>query len=339
MKPRYLFPSDYMADPAAHVFKASDGSERVFIYPSHDRDSGESFDDDGGHFQMQDYHVLSVGDVMNGEVTDHGVILDVKDVAWAEKQMWDSDVVEKDGRYYLIYSAKDYNGVFHLGVAVSERPEGPFIPEPQPIRGSFSIDPCMFKDDDGAVYCYFGGLWGGQLQWYQAPQKPYKKSGIDLGPAADRKTQLFLDADTPALPSYMVRMSDDMMQFAEAPHPVVILDKLGNPLHAGDPHRFFEASWMHKRNGIYYFSYSTGDSHLLCYAISDNPYGPFIYQGVLLDPVVGWTTHHCIVEFKGEWFLFYHDCVPSNDTTWLRSLKVQHLYYDENGKILKVSNE
>ena len=144
MKARYLFPSDYMADPAAHVFNG-----RVYVYPSHDWEAGAAFDDDGGHFQMKDYHVLSMDDVMEGEVTDHGVILDVKDVPWAEKQMWDSDVVEKDGKYYLIFSAKDYNDVFHLGVAIAERPEGPFIPQEHPIRGAYSIDPCMFKDDDG----------------------------------------------------------------------------------------------------------------------------------------------------------------------------------------------
>ena len=82
-----------MADPSANVFNG-----RLYVYPSHDWDSGESFDDDGGHFQMKDYHVLSMDDVMEGEVTDHGVILDVKDVPWAEKQMWDNDVVEKDGK-------------------------------------------------------------------------------------------------------------------------------------------------------------------------------------------------------------------------------------------------
>lgn len=57
---------------------------------------------------------------------------------------------------------------------------------------------------------------------------------------------------------------------------------------------------MHKYNGKYYFSYSTGDTHRLCYAIGDNPYGPFTYQGVILTPVVGWTTHHAIVEYKGN---------------------------------------
>lgn len=333
-EPRYLFPNDYMADPSANVF-----NDRLYIYPSHDRDSGEAFDDDGGHFQMRDYHVLSLDDVANGEITDHGVILDVDQVEWAEKQMWDNDVIEKNGKYYLVFSAKDYNGVFHLGVAIADKPEGPFIPEPHPIRGSFSIDPCLFKDDDGSIYCYYGGLWGGQLQWYGlTPQASANEEGVVMGPAPDKKTPMFLPADSPAVPSLMAKMSDDMLQFAEAPHPVVILDENGEPLKAGDPHRFFEASWMHKHNGKYYFSYSTGDSHYLCYAIGDSPYGPFTFKGVILDPVVGWTTHHSIVKFKDEWFLFYHDCVPSNDTTWLRSLKVQKLYYNDDGTIKKVNN-
>ena len=335
--PRYLFPSDYMADPSAHVF-----NNRLYIYPSHDWDSGESFDDDGGHFQMRDYHVLSWDDVEDGPATDHGAILDVNDVPWAEKQMWDNDVVEKDGRYYLIFSAKAYDGVFRLGVAVADRPEGPFKPMQHPIRGSFSIDPCAFKDDDGLVYVYFGGLWGGQLQWWRPitgkVQHPTSNSKITLGPAPDHKTELFAHPDAPAIPSCVVRMSDDVLQFAEAPRPVIILDSDGQPMKASDPHRFFEASWMHKYNGKYYFSYSTGDSHLLCYATGDSPYGPFTYQGVILDPVVGWTTHHSIVEFKGQWYLFYHDCVPSNDITHLRSLKVQRLFYNDDGTIRKVVN-
>ena len=85
--------------------------------------------------------------------------------------------------------------------------------------------------------------------------------------------------------------------------------------------------------GKYYFSYSTGNTHLLCYAIGDNPYGPFTYQGVILTPVVGWTTHHSICEYKGKWHLFHHDSVPSGGKTWLRSLKVIELEYNNNGTI------
>ena len=143
--------------------------------------------------------------------------------------------------------------------------------------------------------------------------------------------------DEPALPSRVVKLSEDMLEFAEAPREVIVLGEDGKPLSAGDNmRRFFEASWMHKYNGRYYFSYSTGDTHRLCYAIGDNPYGPFIYQGVILTPVVGWTTHHSIVEYKGKWYLFHHDSAPSNGKTWLRSLKVCELEYDSEGRIITI---
>lgn len=309
-----------MADPSANVFNG-----KLYIYPSHDWDSGAAFDDDGGHFEMKDYHVLSLDDVEDGEVTDHGVILALEDIPWAGRQLWDNDVVEKDGKYYLIFSAKDKNDVFHLGVAVADRPEGPFKAQPDPIRGSYSIDPCVFKDDDGSVYTYFGGLWGGQLQRY----KDNKAMGKEYLPEGDEN----------ALPSRVAKMTDDMLQFAEEPRPVLVIDENGKPLRADDPHRFFEASWMHKVNGKYYFSYSTGDSHLLCYAVGDNPYGPFTYKGVILEPVVGWTTHHSIVEYKGKWYLFHHDCVPSNGVTWLRSVKVMELDMDFDGNIKTMRSE
>jgi hypothetical protein len=183
----------------------------------------------------------------------------------------------------------------------------------------------VFKDDDGQIYVYFGGLWGGQLQWYRNNKM--------------LKSERLAEGNEPALPSLVAKMSDNVLQFDSAPHPVVVTDEAGQPLKADDPHRFFEASWMHKYNGKYYFSYSTGDSHLLCYATGDSPYGPFIYRGVILEPVVGWTTHHSIAEYKGHWYLFHHDCVPSKDITWLRSLKVMPLEYDEKGNIITMKSE
>ncbi|MBQ9669230.1 MAG: glycoside hydrolase family 43 protein [Prevotella sp.] len=318
MQHRYLFPSDFMADPSAHVFGG-----RLYIYPSHDWESGIPENDNGDHFNMRDYHCLSLADPQKDECRDEGLILSVDDIPWAGRQLWDNDVVEKDGKYYLIYSMKDKNDTFHLGVAIADRPEGPFRPEPNPIRGSYSIDPCVFKDDNGQIYCYFGGIWGGQLQRYR-DNKSLENAYLPQG-------------DEPALPARVVRMTDDVLQFAEEPRPVQVVDADGNPQKANDPHRFFEASWMHKYNGKYYFSYSTGDSHFLCYAVGDNPYGPFRFRGVLLEPVVGWTTHHSICEYKGHWYLFHHDCVPSGGKTWLRSLKIAELVYDEQGdiKVLK----
>ncbi len=160
-KERYLVNDLYTADPAAHVFNG-----KLYIYPSHDVESGIPENDNGDHFDMKDYHVFSMED-MEGEVTDHGVVLDVKDVPWASRQMWDTDVAAKDGKYYMYFPAKDHNDVFHIGVAVSNMPEGPFLPEAYPMRGSYSIDPCVFDNGNGEYFMYFGGLWGGQLQRYR----------------------------------------------------------------------------------------------------------------------------------------------------------------------------
>lgn len=311
---RYLVPGDYMADPAVHVFNG-----KLYIYPSHDRESGIPENDNGDHFDMCDYHVFSMESI-DGEVMDHGVALQVKDIPWAGRQLWDCDCAYKNGKYYLYFPLKDQTDIFRIGVAISDKPEGPFMPQPDPIRGSYSIDPAVFEDENGSFYMCFGGLWGGQLQRYRNNK-------------AQESAVLRQDSE-PALPARIVRLSDDMLGFAEEPKALVILDEKGQPLTAGDnQRRFFEASWMHKYNGKYYFSYSTGDTHRLCYAVGDNPYGPFTYQGVILTPVVGWTTHHAICEFKGKWYLFHHDSVPSGGRTWLRSLKVCELEYNADGTI------
>jgi hypothetical protein len=310
----------YTADPSAHVFNG-----KIYIYPSHDIDAGDAFDDLGSHFAMEDYHVLSM-DHPGGETTDHGLALHVKDVPWAERQMWAPDAAEKDGKYYLFFPAKDHDGIFRIGVATSDSPSGSFKAQPHAIQGSFSIDPAVFKDDDGSYYMYFGGIWGGQLQRWRTGSF---NTGQPESPVA------FLPADNqPALCAKVARLTTDLLEFAESPKDFVIIDEKGEPLLQGDnERRFFEASWMHKYNGKYYFSYSTGDTHFICYAVADNPYGPFSYKGIVLNPVVGWTNHHSIVEFEGKWYLFYHDSSLSKGVTHLRCVKVTELKHNADGTI------
>ncbi|MGF7141437.1 glycoside hydrolase family 43 protein [Roseimarinus sediminis] len=316
-KPRYLIDGIYTADPRAHVYNG-----KLYVFPSHDIESGIPENDNGDHFDMKDFHVYSIDEAVS-KATDHGVALDVKDVPWAERQMWSNDVAEKDGNYYMYFPAKDPDGIFHLGVAVADRPEGPYKAQPEPMKGSYSIDPSVFVDDDGKQYIYWGGIWGGQLQRW--PNGQYNADGQE--PA---------DNDQ-AIGARVARLSDDMLSYGETPREIVILDAYGKPLKAGDHNRrFFEAPWMHKYKGKYYFSYSTGNTHLLCYAVGDNPYGPFTYGGVILTPVVGWTTHHSIVEYKGKWYLFHHDSKPSGGKTWLRSMKVVELEYNDDGSIVTI---
>ncbi len=316
----YLVKDLYIADPSAHVFNG-----KIYVYPSHDIEAGIPENDNGDHFDMRDYHVFSMDNV-GGPVTDHGVALDKKDIPWAGRQLWAPDVAFKNGTYYLYFPLKDQTDIFRIGVATSKKPEGPFKAEANPIKGSYSIDPAVFKDEDGKQYMYFGGIWGGQLQRYR------NNKAIECGvqPAANE----------PALSGKIAKLTHNMLEFAEEPKDVLILDKNGQPLKEGDhDRRFFEAAWVHAYNGKYYFSYSTGNTHNICYATGDNPYGPFTYQGVIMTPVVGWTSHHSIVEFKGKWYLFHHDSKPSGGKTHLRSVKVTELKYNADGTIQTIDGE
>ncbi len=312
-----LITAIYTADPSAHVF-----NNKIYIYPSHDIESTTPEDDQGGHFDMKDYHILSM-DSVGGPVTDNGVALDIKDVPWAGRQMWAPDAAFKNGKYYLYFPAKDKKDVFHIGVATSTSPTGPFKAETFYINGSYSIDPSVFTDTDGKSYMYFGGIWGGQLQRWSNDQ--YDSTGS--------KTDLKKD-DQPSINPRVALMSKDMLSFSGEVKEIKILDADGKPLLGKDhDRRFFEASWMHKYNGKYYFSYSTGDTHFIAYAIGNSPYGPFTYQGVILNPVIGWTNHHSIIEVNGKWYLFYHDSILSGGKTHLRSVKVTELRYKPDGTI------
>ncbi len=314
MPDRPLITHLYTADPSAHAFEG-----RIYVYPSHDRDSGVPSNDLGDQYDMVDYHVFSMASV-DGHVVDHGIALTLADVPWASKQLWAPDAACKDGRYYFYFPARDREGIFRIGVATSTNPAGPFTPEPEPIAGTYSIDPCSFVDDNGDAFLYFGGIWGGQLQqWCTGKFDPEGKEPT---------------GEVPAIGPRVAKLHADMKSFDGDISEIAILDAKGRPLRADDhDRRFFEASWMHKRNGVYYFSYSTGDTHYLVYATGTDPRGPFTYQGRILEPVVGWTTHHSIVEFKDRWYLFHHDASLSGGQSHLRCVKVKEIRYDEMGRI------
>lgn len=308
----------YTADPSAHVFEG-----KIYIYPSHDLDEDIESNDNGDQYAMEDYHILSLDD-FNSPCVDNGEALHLRDIPWASKQLWAPDAAFKNGTYYLFFPARDKDDIFRLGVATSKTPAGPFKAEKDPIPGSFSIDPAVLVDDDNRAYVYFGGLWGGQLEkWRTGTFNPNAE-----GPAPTE----------PAIGPRVAELNDDMLTFKEAPQEISIVDENGNPILAGDEdRRYFEGPWMHKYNGQYYLSYSTGTTHCIVYATSNNPKGPFVFRGKILTPVVGWTTHHSIVEFEGKWYLFYHDSSLSGGVDNKRSVKYTELKYNDDGTIQTIN--
>ena len=127
------------------------------------------------------------------------------------------------------------------------------MPQPEPIKGAYSIDPTVFEDEDGSHYLYFGGIWGGQLQKYRDNQ-------YDVAHEEP-------EGSAPALGPRVGRLDAGMTELAEPTREVQILDEHGQPLRADDhARRFFEGPWLHRYQGRYYLSYSTGNTHQLCYA-------------------------------------------------------------------------
>ncbi|MBN1646445.1 MAG: diguanylate cyclase [Spirochaetales bacterium] len=310
----------YTADPSAHVF---DG--KIYIYTSHDLDQDIHTTREGDQFQMVDYHVFSM-DKPDGRVVDHGCILHIDDVPWASKQMWAPDAAFKNGKYYFYFPARDKDNLFRIGVAVSDNPSEGFRAQPDFIKGSYSIDPCSFIDEDGQAYLYFGGLWGGQLEKWKDNQ--FDPDGSEP------------HGEEPAVCPRVARLDDSMLEFAEPPRDIVILDENGEAIKKGDEkHRYFEGPWMHKYEGRYYFSYSTGTTRFIAYAIGDSPYGPFTYAGRILTPVIGWTTHHSVVEKDGKWYVYYHDSSLSGGISHQRCIKMAELKYNPDGTIITVEQK
>ena len=302
----------WTADPSGHVW---DGV--LYVYTSHDEETGVPRDDDGSQYDMRDYHVLELRDV-SGPVVDHGPVLHVADVPWAARQMWAPDAARRGDTYYLFFPAKDADGVFRIGVATSCSPTGPFVAEPEPLAGVGSIDPAVLTDDDGCAYLYVGGIMGGQLQRWDGDTY----TGRDAYPAPG----------APALGPRIARLTDDLLALAEPTREVVVVDEAGEPLTQGDPRRFFEGPWVSRIDGLYHLLYSTGEAHTLVHATSDSPYGPFTYRGTVLEPVAGWTTQGSLVELAGRWYLLYHDAHVSG-RDHLRNVRIAPLTVHPDGRL------
>jgi hypothetical protein len=145
--------SQFSADPSARVFNG-----KVYLYPSHDILAKEG-KGRPGWFCMEDYHVFSSPNLTDW--TDHGVVVSQYNVKWVDStayNMWAPDCIERNGKYYFYFPAgpKVVAGKgFAVGVAVADKPEGPFIPQPEPITGVRGIDPNVFIDKDGQAYLYW----------------------------------------------------------------------------------------------------------------------------------------------------------------------------------------
>lgn len=266
----------YTADPAARVI-----NDHLYVVVTHDQDNQQ------GYGQLIDYYLFSTTDMVNWQ--DHGIIWNSpRDTSWA-KLAYAPDLIERNGKFFLYFP----NGGDSIGVAVADRPEGPYrdpLGHPLVDRKTpnadvpWLFDPAVFIDDDGQAYLYFGGG----------------------GPDSAR----------------VIRLNGDM------------ISTKGEALAIDAPH-FFEASYLHKSGGTYYFTYSTNPQAgmTIDYLTSTNPVSGFRHQGTVLgNPWEnnGNNNHQSIVEYKGQSYILYHNRAVANQrghSVFSRSINVDHLYY------------
>ncbi|NIT55591.1 MAG: family 43 glycosylhydrolase, partial [Aliifodinibius sp.] len=101
-----------------------------------------------------------------------------------------------------------------------------------------------------------------------------------------------------------------------------------------------EGPFMFERNGTYYLTYPrvVDATEALVYATGDNPLGPFEYKGIFMDEHESgcWTNHHSIINYEGQWYLFYHHNDYSPDFDKNRSIRIDSLFFNADGSIQKV---
>jgi len=284
-----LIMNQYTADPSARVF-----GDKVYVYPSHDIRATPGHGRPGW-FCMQDYHVFSSSNLTDW--TDHGMILSQYIVPWADStaySMWAPDCIERNGKYYFYFPTIVKGGVngkgFTVGVAVADKPDGPFKPQAGPIKSIHGIDPNVIIDKDGQAYLYWAQ---GQI--------------------------------------YGAKLKENMLELASEP---VVLGELPNK-------GLKEGPYLFEHNGTYYLTYPHVENKIerLEYATGKSPLGPFKFTGVIMDeaPSGCWTNHQSIINFKGQWYLFYHDDQLSPNFDKNRSIRADSLFFNNDGTIRKVN--
>ncbi len=251
---------------------------------------------------MDQYHVFSTDDMVNW--VDHGEILRSSQVPWGRPEggfMWAPDCLYKDGTYYF------------------------FFPHPSESKWDHS--------------------WKVGVATSKYPAKDFTVQGYVKGMESIIDPHVFMDDDGQV---YIYQGGGGVCKGGKLKDNMMEVD--GKLQTMEGLHDFHEAPWIHKRNGIYYLSYSDnhdenwndgvkGDNRMR-YATSKSPLGPWEHKGIYMEPTNSYTNHGSIVEYKGQWYSFYHDSSLSlkngefND--WLRSICVDKLYFNPDGTIQMV---
>lgn len=282
----------FTADPNPFIFEG-----RLYVICSSDEENVDSYN-------LINYTLVSTDDMVNW--TDHGLVFKVKEVTKWAGQAYAPTACVRDGKVWLYFP----NGATSIGVAVADRPEGPYTDalgkalitkNMTNCDVNWLFDPCIFLDSTANginAYLTFGGG--------ENSKHPYGKN------------------------LKIIKINDDMKSVS------------GTALTIEAPNSF-EGPFIHKYNNVYYFSYPTSGASTLDYCISDNPMTGWVHKGTFLDnPTLNGqninqynNSHGGPINYKGQWYMFYHDRRIS-DKVYKRNASVDLLHHNNDGTIQKV---
>jgi arabinoxylan arabinofuranohydrolase len=281
----------YTADPAPLVYDST-----VYLYVGHD--SANAPDDS---YLMRAWKCYSSKDMVNW--TDHGVVLQTKEISWSGGDADAAEVDYRNGKFYYYISTQGPGGI-SIGVAVSDTPLGPFTDIGKPlISGSQmtgcnathswrGLDPTVLIDEDGQAYLYTGN---NVLYW--------------------------------------VRLNTDMISWSGT------LSCLPQTNAASFGPDYEEAPWVYRRNDLYYLVYASEFPECIRYCTSANPLGPWTYRGQIMAKQpngVSNTIHPGVCDFGGNSYLFYHNAGLKNGGSYRRSVCVEQFTYNNDGTIPEI---
>lgn len=249
---------------------------------------------------MDKYHVFSSDNMVTWK--DEGEILSSDDVSWGRPEggfMWAPDAAYESGTYYFYFPHPTGSGdEWNNTWRIG------IATSNSPASGFTCADDGYIKKKDGTPYV----------------------TCIDPCIFKDDDGSYYLYTGGGAK-CYVAKLSSDMQTLAEDP---VQIDSTLTDFHEG--------MWVFKKDGIYYAMYAdnTGYENQLRYSTASSPYGPWKEGGVVLEGTGCDTSHGSIAEYKGHWYLFYHNCEISGNGT-LRSVCIDEVYFNSDGSIQTVT--
>lgn len=284
----------WYADPEAQIF-----GKTYWVYPTYSAKYREQVFMDA----------FSSKDLITWK--KHERIIDTASIKWANKAMWAPSITQKDGKYYLFFGANDIQSdkeVGGIGVAVSDKPEGPFKDHiGKPLVDKFynkaqPIDQFVFKDKDGQYYLIYGG-------WSHCNITKLNNDFTGFIPYPDGSTFKEITPEGYVEGSFMF-IKDGKYYFM-----------------------WSEGGW-------------TGPNYSVAYAIADSPLGPFKRIGKILkqDPAVATGAgHHSVIHDKKKdlWYIVYHRRPLSEKDGNHRVTCIDMMTFDKDGLInpVKITNE